>query len=119
MKRDSVTAESKIRTRRQNMKLVKRTVIISSFTLLPWLPNFFVTIFATVASLVDYDWYDEKTKGILDEWLILNDLSVYLYFSVPWIYPLLNILMEPNIRKGIKGFKRYGRFLLLVGFIAR
>eukprot|EP00116_Pleurobrachia_bachei_P007342 sb/3467604/ len=81
-------AESQIRTRRQNTKLLKRSVIVSSFTLLPWLPNFFVTIFSTVASLVAYGWYVKTVK-------------------VPWIFPLLNLLMEPNIRKGIKAFKSH------------
>ena len=93
------------------MKLVKRSVITSSFTLLPWLPNLFISIFSTVASLVDYDWYKETVvEGIPYEWYFLVDVSVFLYYIVPWIFPLLNILMEPNIRKGIKAFKRYARF---------
>jgi hypothetical protein len=93
------------RNRRQDQKLAKRGILITVFTLLPWLPNLCISMFAALATRINLHWYSHFYRSNKPVMIVLEDISIFLYHSVPWIYPLLNIVVEGNIRKALTGKK--------------
>ncbi|KAL5256550.1 hypothetical protein ACHWQZ_G011711 [Mnemiopsis leidyi] len=90
----------KLKTRAQNAKIVKAAIIMTSLTLLPWLPNIVLTV------LFEADLQENIESLIGKEALFgIVDATNYLFYTVPWVFPLLNLLTNPVISKSLASFR--------------
>ena len=90
----------KKKTRVQNVKIVKAATIMTAVTLLPYLPHLLFTI------LVKFG-LTTKLEDLLGRKYFygLMDATTWLYFVVPWIFPLLNAFTNPVICKARNSFQ--------------
>eukprot|EP00116_Pleurobrachia_bachei_P010845 sb/3471107/ len=92
----------------QNRKLAKRTIVITTATLFPWLPNLVMSIAMRILSKQDPFHPFFQT----DLYFSLNDAVVYLYYTVPWVFPLIHLIFDPYIAQGKQQLfsSRYGSY---------
>jgi hypothetical protein len=87
--------------RAQNIKIVKAAAIISGITLLPWLPKLIFTV------LFEAGLQSSMEKALGERGLFgLLDAIHFLFYVVPWIFPLINFFTHPVITKSFQNFKR-------------
>ena len=90
----------KLKTRAQNAKIVKAAIIMTGLTLLPWLPNIILTVLfeAKLQTPLEDLIGREELFGIVDA-------TNYLFYTVPWVFPLLNLLTNPVISKSLASLR--------------
>ena len=79
--------------RAHNSRIVRSAVLMTACTVLPWLPNFLLSLLLHSRALAESA-YQTLGKSAMNSVL---DASNYLYYSVPWIFPLINLLRIPNL----------------------
>ena len=92
------------RKRSQNKKLALRAFFITFCTLFPWLPNLLVSILNRILTGYDIGHKLNSNKA----YLTFMDITIYLYFIIPWVSPLLNLVLEPKINSGLKSLLKDG-----------
>ena len=91
----------KQKRREQNMKIAKKAAIMTGVTLLPWLPNLIMVV------LFELGLQEQMVESIgTSAFWKLVDATTYLFYVVPWMFPLLNILTNPVISKSLKSIRR-------------
>eukprot|EP00116_Pleurobrachia_bachei_P008701 sb/3468963/ len=71
-----------------NRRVAKSSLIMTFTTLGPWLPNLLYSIFCMH--------YTCPTRGVS---AVLADLTLHLYFFVPWVFALMNMAKNPALNK--------------------
>jgi len=94
--------EGRSRKKAQNMKIVKAALIMTSCSLLPWLPNLLISMF--MERFPGCKKWLQEHLGYAAYWGMM-DATNYLYYIVPWLFPLLNILTNPAIKKAYKSIR--------------
>ena len=82
------------RNRMQNLRIVQRTVISTTFVMLPWLPSLIVTTVIDTAGL------ESIFESIGRDWGInLTRANQFLYYIAPCMFPIMAISLDPKISK--------------------
>ena len=87
--------EQRTRHRKQNFKIARLSVISTLCVLLPWLPSMVISVL--------FDVIGPRMYQIGDDWRIfLLRSNQFLYYLVPWTFPLMAILTNPSISRANK-----------------
>ena len=87
--------EQRTRHRKQNFKIARLSVISTLCVLLPWFPSMVISVLFDVLST--------RMHQIGDDWsFFLLRSNQYLYYLVPWTFPLMAILTNPSVSRANK-----------------
>ena len=80
--------------KRQNIKIARMSIFSTSCVILPWLPSFILSL---ILDVIDHE---DVYADIGPDWMTnLFRFVQFLYYLVPWFFPLMVIATNPDIAR--------------------
>jgi len=83
--------------RKQNLNIALRSLVLTVGTTLPWLPSLVMSLLLDIPNLHGKLW-ERHGPALYD----ILDVTNYIYYIVPWLFPLLAIWSNPGIFSAVR-----------------